>query len=143
MNPLDRLLSQLRQANEAAQSAKDAALVDSGLTKAQYNALLLLARGNGSTASQLAQACGVSQQAMSQTVNRLVDASFVTAERSPHGGRAMVLTVTERGRSSLALADERVQELDDHLRQQLAPLEMGTFAAALDRLRIASLGRLK
>lgn len=90
---MDRVLSHLQRSMEASQAAKDRALLDSGLTKAQYNALLLLERGHGSTATQLAAACGVTQQAMSRTVNRLVEAKFVEESSSPHGGRSRVLSM--------------------------------------------------
>ncbi|WP_144938399.1 MarR family winged helix-turn-helix transcriptional regulator [Rothia kristinae] len=138
MDPMDRVLSHLRRSMEASQAAKDRALLDSGLTKAQYNALLLLERGHGSTATQLAAACGVTQQAMSRTVNRLVEAKFVEESSSPHGGRSRVLSITSRGLHALEIADEAVNRVEVDLRSALAPLGADDFTAALDRLATAA-----
>ncbi|WP_289033784.1 MarR family winged helix-turn-helix transcriptional regulator [uncultured Arsenicicoccus sp.] len=138
MNPMDRVLSHLRRSMEASQAAKNRALLDSGLTKAQYNALLLLERGHGSTATQLAAACGVSQQAMNKTVNRLVEAEFVQETPSPHGGRSRVLSITSRGLHALEIADDAVNQVEVELRRSLAPLGVDDFTAALDRLATAA-----
>ena len=97
---MDRLLAHLRLTAEASQSAKDRAVLDSGLTKAQYNALLMLRHSGEATASQLARDCNISQQAMSQTVKRLSEAEFITLHPSPHGGRALVLRLTAREESA-------------------------------------------
>ena len=99
---MDRLLAHLRLTAEASQSAKDRAVLDSGLTKAQYNAMLMLQHSGEATATQLARDCNISQQAMSQTVKRLREAEFITSQPSPHGGRALVLRLSDRGESSLA-----------------------------------------
>ena len=132
---MDRLLAHLRLTAEASQSAKDRAVLDSGLTKAQYNALLMLRHSGEATASQLARDCNISQQAMSQTVKRLREAEFITLQPSPHGGRALVLRLTERGRSSLAVADKRVRTLEHSLQEAGTPLAVHDLIGALDRIR--------
>ena len=129
MESMDRLLPHLRLTSEASQNAKDRAILDSGLTKAQYNALIMLQRRDEATASQLARDCNISQQAMSQTVKRLREAEFITLQPSPHGGRALVLRLTERGRSSLAVALER------SLQEAGTPLAINDLIGALDRIR--------
>ena len=135
---MDRLLAHLRLTAEASQSAKDRAVLDSGLTKAQYNALIMLQRRNEATASQLARDCNISQQAMSQTVKRLREAEFITSQPSPHGGRALVLRLSDRGESSLATADERVRVLERSLQDAAAPTRVDDLLAALERIRAAA-----
>ena len=135
MESVDRLLPHLRLTSEASQNAKDRAILDSGLTKAQYNALIMLQRRDEATASQLARDCNISQQAMSQTVKRLSEAEFITLQPSPHGGRALVLRLTERGRSSLAVADKRVRALERSLQEAGTPLAINDLIGALDRIR--------
>lgn len=135
---MQRLLTRFRHVAEATQAAKDRAIVDSGLTKAQYSALLMLQRGAGVTATQLAVACEVSQQAMSQTVKRLVTAGFIGVEASAHGGRAKVLHITELGSASLAIADARVVELEVALRDAVAPLDLDSLIAAVSRVESAA-----
>lgn len=127
MDPNRRLLTALRRATEASQAAKNRSMVPSGLTKAQYNALLMLRRGEAHTASQLATACDVTQQAMSQTVSRLVKAAFMTSTPSPHGGRAQVLAITTRGDACLDLADKQVMELEHALRGVIEPEAVDAF----------------
>ena len=132
---MDRLLAHLRLTAEASQSAKDRAVLDSGLTKAQYNALLMLRHSGEATTSQLARDCNISQQAMSQTVKRLREAEFITLQPSPHGGRALILRLTERGRSSLAVADKRVRTLEHSLQEAGTPRAVHDLIGALDRIR--------
>ena len=138
MSPMDRLLAHLRLTAEASQNAKDRAVLDSGLTKAQYNALIMLQRRNEATASQLARDCNISQQAMSQTVKRLSEAEFITLHPSPHGGRALVLRLTARGESSLTTADKRVRALEQSLQDAAAPSRVDDLLTALDRIREAA-----
>ena len=138
MSPMDRLLAHLRLTAEASQSAKDRAVLDSGLTKAQYNALLMLRHSGEATASQLARDCNISQQAMSQTVKRLREAEFITLQPSPHGGRALVLRLTARGESSLTTADKRVRALEQSLQDAAAPSRVDDLLTALDRIREAA-----
>lgn len=135
---MDRLLAHLRLTAEASQSAKDRAVLDSGLTKAQYNAMLMLQHSGEATATQLAQDCNISQQAMSQTVKRLREAEFITSQPSPHGGRALVLRLSDRGESSLATADERVRVLERSLQDAAAPTRVDDLLAALERIRAAA-----
>ena len=135
---MDRLLAHLRLTAEASQSAKDRAVLDSGLTKAQYNAMLMLQHSGEATATQLARDCNISQQAMSQTVKRLREAEFITSQPSPHGGRALVLRLSDRGESSLATADERVRALERSLRDAAAPTRVDDLLAALERIRAAA-----
>ena len=135
---MDRLLAHLRLTAEASQSAKDRAVLDSGLTKAQYNALLMLRHSGEATATQLARDCNISQQAISQTVKRLREAEFITSQPSPHGGRALVLRLSDRGESSLATADERVRTLERSLQDAAAPTKVDDLLAALERIRAAA-----
>lgn len=135
---MDRLLAHLRLTAEASQSAKDRAVLDSGLTKAQYNALLMLRHSGEATATQLARDCNISQQAMSQTVKRLREAEFITSQPSPHGGRALVLRLSDRRESSLATADERVRTLERSLQDAAAPTKVDDLLAALERIRAAA-----
>ena len=135
---MDRLLPHLRLTSEASQNAKDRAILDSGLTKAQYNALIMLQRRDEATASQLARDCNISQQAMSQTVKRLSEAEFITLHPSPHGGRALVLRLTARGESSLTTADKRVRALEQSLQDAAAPSRVDDLLTALDRIREAA-----
>ena len=117
---------------------QDRAVLDSGLTKAQYNALLMLRHSGEATASQLARDCNISQQAMSQTVKRLSEAEFITLHPSPHGGRALVLRLTARGESSLTTADKRVRALEQSLQDAAAPSRVDDLLTALDRIREAA-----
>lgn len=132
---MDRLLTRLRNASEASQAAKDRAILDSGLTKAQYSALLMLDQVDRATATQLAVVCEVSQQAMSQTVKRLVDGDFVAVERSPYGGRSRVLSLTDRGRASLGLADGRVVALEVALRGAVSPEKLDDVLDAIKAIQ--------
>lgn len=131
MHPSERLLARLRTVSNATQAAKEHALIDSGLTKAQYNALVMIGAREATTSSQAARACQVTQQAMSVTTQSLVSGGFLMNENSPHGGRSRVLRITARGASALALADARVRALDAQLRAAVDPRDLDVTMAAL------------
>lgn len=63
------------------------------------------------TVADVAEILSVSKQAASQTVKELIAGGFVRSSRHPADGRAVLLELTERGRTATAAATESAAEL--------------------------------
>jgi DNA-binding MarR family transcriptional regulator len=119
----DRLLSFIKRAEQASQAAKERAVRVEGLTTAQYNALLVLSRDPGITASELARRCSVTAQTMSSVLARLVDRGLVHRAAHPRHGNVLEITVTAIGQNLLGRADRRVEVVEAALARALTPSE--------------------
>lgn len=65
----------------------------------------------GTTTSELGRRLGVSKQAATKTVGRLVDLGYVDRATDPDDGRAVRVTVTARGRDCLRASAEIFEDL--------------------------------
>lgn len=138
IDPADRVLTWVKQAEQATQAAKDAALASFDLPKAQYNALLILSLDEGITAAELARRCFITPQSAGETVKRLEAKGLIT--RVPHPVHAHVTEtqVTPSGHAVLQAADAAVTAVDQHIRDALTPLELTSLRDLLDRIRQAA-----
>lgn len=66
---------------------------------------------DGATTSELGRRLGVSKQAATKTVARLAVLGYVDRAPDPGDARAVVVTITERGRESLRLSAEIFEDL--------------------------------
>ena len=80
-----------------------------GLTLSAYRILSLVAEGN-ERSSQIAGRLALAKPTISNAVDQLVDRGYVSRAASPDDRRAIVLTITEEGRSVLATAERAVAE---------------------------------
>ena len=106
----------------------------SGLTKAQYNALLILADAPGSTGAELARRCFVTPQAMNETVSRLERDGFIERRRHTTHTHVLEVLLTPLGREALQGADSEVNALEDRIRAALTPAEQAALADLLGRV---------
>jgi len=86
------------------------------------------------TATEMADALGISQQAASKAVRELVDLGYVAFGVDDTDRRRKVAALTERGREVVALARAARADLDDRLRAAVGDRR---FAGALDVLHTA------
>jgi len=135
--PEDRLLTAIKKAEQATQQAKDAALAEEGVTKAQYNALLILKSAPGITSAELARRCFVTPQAMNETVGRLERNGAVTRQRHPTHRHVLEANLTPLGETTLQAADRRVVEVEERLRAALAPADQQTLKDLLATIETA------
>jgi len=66
---------------------------------------------DGATTSELGRRLGVSKQAATKTVSRLVALGYVERAPDPGDARAVLVTITERGRESLSFSAEIFEDL--------------------------------
>ncbi|MEU2359040.1 MarR family transcriptional regulator [Streptomyces misionensis] len=107
-------------------------------TTAQDAVVFMLDRSGELSSADLARSEGVTAQAMSVTVKRLIELGIVDRRTDPADGRRSLISLTEAGRASLSAARARkhqwlmqyVCSLDDvqreELRRVLASLETAT-----------------
>lgn len=93
-----------------------------GLTEAQFFALLFLRRlwPGATTAAELAYHAGISRSAMTETLDRLEQASFVQRERSPRDRRTLRVRMRSEGRRAIDAAASHLLAEADHLTRPIA-----------------------
>lgn len=107
--------------------AIDAALAEHGLTATQFGALSVIAGAEGVTAAELATEIGISDQAASTLVARLVARGHVDRMAHPVDGRRRVLMLTAGGSRTLHRARAIVAAREDELLGDLTAKERATL----------------
>jgi DNA-binding MarR family transcriptional regulator len=106
------LLHAVKVVELAIRSHLDALLRPSGLTAAQYTALLALGDEANLTSAQLARECFVTSQSMADMVGTLEARKLVTRRRDPADRRRLVLSLTANGRRLLARLRPKVAAIE-------------------------------
>lgn len=129
----ERIGSHLKRAEQALGATKAAVLKPSGLTVAQYAALLGLDENPGISAAALARRCGVTPPTMNTVLKNLQDRSLI--ERTPHEWHRNILEtrLTEEGRALLADADERAVRVERALAAEFTDEEREALIGLLGR----------
>jgi DNA-binding MarR family transcriptional regulator len=118
----------LKRAHQAFCAATDTALLNHGLTNAQYGALIVLEDAGRLSGAELARRCYVTAQAMNDIVVGLERRGLVERQPHPTHGRILEVSLSEGGRraleashaSVLAIETRMTQGLDEQQREQLA-----------------------
>lgn len=93
------------------------------------------------TTADLAEHLGVTKQAASQLVDRLVHRGYLTRQQDPLDARARLLVLTDRGRACTAAAQEVAAETVQHWQTRLEPEQLHALRSAL--LAVATPGPLR
>jgi len=107
-----RFLHLLSRAARSAQLVADAGLGDIGLTSAQSGVLFLIPNEGGASVNAVSEGLGLAQSAASVLVQRLEQAGLIERQTDPNDRRAVLLTLTSRGRTARAKAIERARGLN-------------------------------
>jgi DNA-binding MarR family transcriptional regulator len=134
IEPGDRLLTSIRLAEQATQALKESAVNGAGITRAQYNALLMLSAMPATTAAELARRCQVTPQSMNETIRRLERDGLIA--RSPNRAHRHVteLLLTRSGRARLRHADAAVIQVEKAIREVLSAREIAALQDVLARV---------
>ena len=114
-------------------------LAREGLTVPRAHLLWLLHHGGASTQRALAEALRVTPRNVTGLVDGLVATGFVTREPHPADRRATLVSLTERGISTLDGMDQSHRELAEGLFGGMPPERLEAFADGLGHV----LGRLR
>ena len=107
-----RFLHLLSRAARAAQAHADSGLGDINLTSAQAGALFTIPVDGAASVNAISEALGLAQSAASVLVQKLEQASLIERQTDPNDRRAVLLTLTQRGRTLRAKAVERAQRMN-------------------------------
>jgi DNA-binding MarR family transcriptional regulator len=105
--------------------------------------LATLDRSGPSRLSGLAAGEGVTQPAMTQLITRLEDTGLVRRAADPADGRAVIVTITDEGRTTLAARRTRRAEKLAGLLAQLTPDHRAALTAALPALAALGSARVR
>jgi MarR family transcriptional regulator, transcriptional regulator for hemolysin len=106
-----------------------------GLSQAQWRILLCLHRSPGITPSALAVILEVSPVTVSQSIDRLVKAGWVTKEPDPADGRGLNLHLTAQGAPVVDELNDIALKLHRDLFDGFEPGEMAQLSLLLNKLR--------
>ncbi len=90
------------------------------------------------TVSEIAGRLGVTKQAVSQGVKRLVDEGVVCLEPKPGNGKEKIVAMTEKGQAARLIAGEKLKLLETRLAEEIGPNDLEILRSLLRR--IADLG---
>jgi len=107
-----RFFHLLSRAARAAQGVADEGLDDLNLTSAQAGALFTIPAEGGASVNAISESLGLAQSATSVLVQRLEQAALIERQTDPSDRRAVLLTLTARGRSLRARAIERAHRMN-------------------------------
>jgi len=129
-----RFLHLLSRAGRAAQAVADDGLADLGLSAAQAGALFSLPAEGGASVNAVAQALGLAQSAASVLVQRLEQAGLIERQTDSADRRAVLLTLTARGRALRAKAAERAQRMNSAAARGFSADEQAVIARWLQHM---------
>ncbi|MDZ4690140.1 MarR family transcriptional regulator [Terricaulis sp.] len=107
-----RFLHLLSRAARAAQGVADEGLGDLNLTSAQAGALFTIPAEGGASVNSISESLGLAQSAASVLVQRLEQAGLIERQTDPADRRAVLITLTARGRSLRTRAIERAHRMN-------------------------------
>jgi DNA-binding MarR family transcriptional regulator len=100
--------------------------------------LLVPLLGGGRHASDLAEALGVSRQAVAQVVTRLEQDGYLTRITDPGDARAKLICLTPRGRAALRAMRVTALAIEDEWRERLGAERLAGFRDTLLTLLAAA-----
>jgi DNA-binding MarR family transcriptional regulator len=120
-------------AHRAAHDRLAAVLRPLGMDVRHFGILQFLACG-GLTQRQLIDLVGVDKSTLVRIIDQLEDQQLAQRTRDPHDRRAFQVTITERGRQRLAVANTAAAELGEHLFGWLNPRQRQQLHQTLQRI---------
>jgi DNA-binding MarR family transcriptional regulator/catechol 2,3-dioxygenase-like lactoylglutathione lyase family enzyme len=134
----------MRAARGAYAQSMRAALVAAGFDELPRNGVFILAEIDSSDGllGDFPEGLGVTKQAVSQTIEILVDRGYVDRQTDPGDRRRNRLELTDLGRQVLDVTNEGVDEIDHQLAGEIGPQEydaMRKALAAMARLKVTRL----
>ena len=114
---------------------------DSGLTGPRVHLLWMLGLGGPVTQRELATLLEVTPRNVTGLVDGLTASGYVTREPHPTDRRAILVTPTELGRTTITALQDSHAELARDLFGEMSERRLATFVATLDQT-IATFGRL-
>ncbi len=103
----------IKRVQQALRLRMDNELKYFNLTTAQYAALNALEQTPNASSAELARACFVTPQTMTQIIQRLKTAGFLTRESHPAHGRIIQTVLSGKGQSTLQSAHKVIAKIEE------------------------------
>ncbi|MEL7099421.1 MAG: MarR family transcriptional regulator [Pseudomonadota bacterium] len=110
----------------------------SGLTLSRWRILALVGAAGQTRLSDLARAAALDKGLLSRNLKVMVADGLIDAQQDDIDQRVHLLSLTQAGRSLFESTLPRMQERQAKLRASLAPDELTTLYAALEKLEAAA-----
>ena len=104
-----------------------------GLTAAQADSLVYLARRSGKTVSDLKDYLGVTHQTARGIAARMAEKGLITLSVSREDGRYKTISVTDEGRALFRKMEQNGTHLGDRLLRGMGTAERAQFLTLLSR----------
>jgi len=138
-----RLYFLIQRAAHVLKKEADAALSEAGgMTTSQAAVLAILLSEGAVTQRFIANKLQQRESAITAMADRLLKAGYITRQRSPHDGRAWLLTLTDEGHHALEAIREPFQSINAELDAAFPGEEMDALAKGLTHI-IDELGQFK
>ena len=126
----------LRDAHAAVDSEVRAAVALSGFGEINpgHGIVIRNLGEEGSRPAELAAKAGVTRQAITKVVDDLERLGLVQRKPSPDDGRGVIVRYTDRGREGLAVARQRMLELEEEFAVRIGAERWADVRAALETL---------
>ncbi|EMT54593.1 MULTISPECIES: MarR family winged helix-turn-helix transcriptional regulator [Brevibacillus] len=127
---LGRVILQLQRLERQPRTFGEAGV----LTPSEIHTIDAIGCEGGILMSALASRLGVTKGAVTQLVTRLEAKALVTRTTHPTDSRAVMVSLTEKGKVAYRIHEEMHHEFYQQLRLQLDPDEIAVFEKCLDKL---------
>ena len=109
-----------------------------GLSQAEFNGLIVLAEDQEMSGCSFAASMGLSPSRGSRVLNKLVTNGYVEAKSSAEDRRAVLVSLTAKGRRFRRRISERMAACEDRIRRRLGQKKLKQVTHALELLEAAS-----
>ena len=133
-----RLYHRLQVAAHTVRKVADRLLLDAAdVTTAQAAVLTIVAARENATQSDVADALGFNESAVTAMATRLLKLGLLERVRSATDGRAWCLRVSTAGQAALAASRKAFASINARVEEELSEQELTRLVALLDRLSAA------
>lgn len=121
----------IKQVDQAFRRSCEERLAKLGLSMSQYAVLRALADAPGAPAAELARRTFVTRQSLRDVLGGLKAADLARVATQPTAGRALPVTLTDKGQALLDQADAIVLDMEKRMITSLPPTEVRQLASLL------------
>lgn len=121
----------LRRRHNAIQLAKT---IDPEIEPAAYSILFTLQREGAQRMTDISKHLGIGKPTLSRQLTTLAERGFITKKADPADGRAMVISLTEQGRSRLDAAQQERSERYLHMLEPWSEEDIMTLSGLLAKM---------
>jgi DNA-binding MarR family transcriptional regulator len=133
-----RFLSPIHKASRQIASSLEEACADADLTATEGHMLSYLRSYSPSSVSELHRVFGVKRSSLTSMLDRLASRGWIARELSARDRRAILVSLTDRGRHRADRVQTAVEELEARIGAGLTPADLEGFYTVLSAIDAAT-----